>query len=88
MAISQGKEAYVAVEMANGKTYYYRGQDSSHSIQGELSSFILKGQQLVKGVDANGKVIYLGSQGIVTVTPVLYANADKTILEALGLEEA
>lgn len=88
MAISQGKEAYVAVEMSNGKTYYYHGQDSSRTIQGELSSFLLKGQQLVKAVDATGKMIYLGIQGIVTVTPVLYANADKTILEALGLEEA
>lgn len=88
MAISQGKEAYVAVEMTNGKTYYYRGQDSSSTIQAELSSFILKGQQLAKAVDANGKLIFLCSQGIVTVTPVLYANADKTILEALGLEEA
>lgn len=85
MAISNGKEAYLAVTMSDGKTYYYRGQGSTYKIETELSSFILKGMQLVNAIDQNLKPVLLGVQNIVVVSVVHYGDANKDIMEALDI---
>lgn len=85
MAISNGKEAYLALTMSDGKTYYYRGQGSTYKIETELSSFILKGMQLINAVDQNLKPVLLGVQNIVVASVVRYGDADKNVMEALDI---
>lgn len=82
--IPAGREAYVDIEMVNGKHYFYSGQGTFRSIVNELGSLELKSTQLVKVIDEQKAVTYINLKNMVTVKIVLHKDADEDILNTLN----
>lgn len=74
-------EVYAILELSNGKKYtYFPDGGKVDSIINTMSSYDLKGKGVVKAYDENNKMTGASLQALVTVTPIVYGNADSSIL--------
>ncbi len=74
-------EVYAIIEMSNGKNYtYFPDGGQVGSIIDTISSYTLKGKGVISVYDSNKKLVGISLQSLVTVTPVVYGNADPLLL--------
>lgn len=74
-------EVYAIIEMSNGKKYtYFPDGGKVDSIINTISSYTLKGKGVIKAYDSTNKIVGLSLQSLVIVTPVVYGNADSSLL--------
>lgn len=74
-------EVYAILELSNGKKYtYFPDGGKVDSIINTISSYDLKGKGVVKVYDDSNKALGASLQALVTVTPVVYGNADSSLL--------
>lgn len=82
-------EVYANVVLSDGKTYVVFppfGVSSSEGMLDLISSYSLKGKNLMRAYDSTGKVLGISTQAIVTVQGIPYIDADKNILKWSGRE--
>lgn len=82
-------EVYAKVTLSDGKTYVVFppfGVSSSEGMINMISSYSLKGRNILRAFDSAGKSIGISIQAIVTVEGVAYIDADKSVLKLSGRE--
>lgn len=87
--VSKISEVYAKVNVSDGKTYIVFppfGVSSSEGMLNLISSYSLKGRNILRAFDSTGKSIGISIQAIITVEGVAYIDADENILKLSGRE--
>ena len=87
--VGKTSEVYANVTLSDNKTYVVFppfGVSSSEGMIDLISSYSLKGKNILIAYDNTGKRIGISTQAIVTVEGIAYISADKDILKLSGRE--